>query len=120
MHVIFNKELDRNEKVGKSSVIDDTARTGAKEDPPKVQHSSFTHSQFDRTNSYVQTNKLKSPLLWAEERDSREAVQQPKRALTRSLRSTRTSGPLFDVNQTESRGVGKYSIDIGLGPPWIR
>lgn len=116
MQSMFDKELDRNDKVGKLLVIDDTVHAEGSEPPEKGKHS--PPICFDMMKSYVRSSKIKSTLQGAVVKDAHEDVQRRNRKSTRPTRSTGASTTLFDLDQPESRGVGKYSIDVGLGQPW--
>jgi sentrin-specific protease 7 len=107
MQALFKKPLEKNDKIGKSPMIDDLP-------------SNQTHSEQRRQPRPSLLAELKaSPLTGRDDATSnRDGPKQPStslRAPTRASRSTRATAPIHDQDTVE---VNKFSVTVGLGPAW--
>ncbi|KAH7067885.1 hypothetical protein FB567DRAFT_252660 [Paraphoma chrysanthemicola] len=104
---MIDKGLPTNDKVGNSSLVND--------EMPVEEES----GQNDSIRSVA--SGLWSRLKAAKQDNGKGTTNGGSRASNRPVRSTRSSAPIFDPEETiQTQDVEKYSIKIGLGPRWQR
>jgi hypothetical protein len=103
MSTLFNKPLPaKNAKVGTTELVPEPNTEAA---------------NFDSKNSNTSKRSLLSGL---NREHSSTSLSTTEKTSSRPVRSTRSAPTHETIEPPESSKVEKYSIDVGLGTPWIR
>lgn len=116
MSMIFSKALTKNDKVGASPLVPD-ARPESEQ--TKNQAKTFPDGAL-WTRMKASPDKSDS-ITAADSRVRLTNTANASSASTRPVRSTRATGLILDQEEDcQNEKISRYSVDVGLGPPWLR
>ncbi|OAL43108.1 hypothetical protein IQ07DRAFT_650386 [Pyrenochaeta sp. DS3sAY3a] len=113
MTTLFSKPLHKNDKVGKSALVD--AGSAVENDHDDSISTSRVPLWSRLVRPTTDVNRIPKQNL-----DS-NGSSATMRTSTRPTRTTRSSMPKYDLDDVlETSTVEKFSRDVGLGPPWSK
>ena len=121
MQKIFDKELDQNNKVGKSCPLDDSENTSIGDEiAQRSGQNTGSKIPLSAQKKACCSNNTSEPMAGSNGRNGTTAIALGStRAPTRLPRATRTSASLHNAEERSNRReVEKYSVDVGLGERW--
>lgn len=113
MTTLFSKPLHKNDKVGRSALVD----AGSAVDDNHDDSISTSRVPLWSRSMRTTTDVNKAPQQNWDNDGSSAMMRTP----ARPARTTRSSMPKYDLDDVpETSRVEKFSRDVGLGPPWSR
>lgn len=112
MKILFDKPLERRNKAREGVAVDDAF-------PPSHNHN--TQQSSSKPPLLIKNLQATSYNETASEIGGSRKSAPSARGQLRSVRTTRASAPVRDVDDHENeREVAKFSKQVGLGKPWPR